>query len=307
MIKLTKAKSLILISVVTSLASAGFSISALKADRSNIPIKQPNMPEKVVSTSQNNLLNSDMSDSVLNSTIIDSEADYSQITGREVVRINQVDEPTVIPKEAPGNNVNTNIGSDRPMNETTANSNATRANSRPENNTTTAEDLTVSNSSATNEGNSVASNYPIDKSSIVAVHNQARQNVGVTPLAWSEQLATSSARYANTLATSCRLVHEPGISYGENLYYVTRSPVPKTFNSAAASRAWLAEIDDYNYANNSCVPGKMCGHYTQMVWDNSTQVGCAQSLCNRSDNDTFELIQVCRYNPPGNYVGQKPY
>ena len=28
--------------------------------------------------------------------------------------------------------------------------------------------------------------------------------------------------------------------------------------------AWWKEKDDFNLAKNSCVPGKVCGHYTQV-------------------------------------------
>ncbi|MEM6522020.1 MAG: CAP domain-containing protein, partial [Cyanobacteria bacterium P01_C01_bin.70] len=38
--------------------------------------------------------------------------------------------------------------------------------------------------------------------------------------------------------------------------------------------AWVAEKADYDYASNSCASGKVCGHYTQIVWRETTAVGC---------------------------------
>ena len=45
----------------------------------------------------------------------------------------------------------------------------------------------------------------------------------------------------------------------------------------------------------------MCGHYTQIVWKTTTEFGCAKSIC--EGNVTW----VCNYNPPSNWVGEKPY
>ena len=45
----------------------------------------------------------------------------------------------------------------------------------------------------------------------------------------------------------------------------------------------------------------MCGHYTQIVWETTQKVGCAKIQC-----DGFDLW-VCNYDPPGNWVGEKPY
>ena len=61
--------------------------------------------------------------------------------------------------------------------------------------------------------------------------------------------------------------------------------------------------NDY-VTNSSTDATKAVGHYTQIVWKNTTKVGCgiANSLTDRGG----EWV-VCRYSPPGNYVGQKPY
>jgi hypothetical protein len=72
---------------------------------------------------------------------------------------------------------------------------------------------------------------------------------------------------------------------------------------------WAAEAPNYDYATNTCAAGQVCGHYTQLVWRATTQVGCATVQCTTGSpfgggNWTFT---VCDYSPPGNYVGQRPY
>ncbi|KAJ3860063.1 CAP domain-containing protein, partial [Lentinula novae-zelandiae] len=44
------------------------------------------------------------------------------------------------------------------------------------------------------------------------------------------------------------------------------------------------------------------GHFTQVVWKSTTSVACAIATCNFLGNGTGYL--VCRYDPPGNYLGQ---
>ncbi|KAF8019719.1 hypothetical protein BT93_G0422 [Corymbia citriodora subsp. variegata] len=58
----------------------------------------------------------------------------------------------------------------------------------------------------------------------------------------------------------------------------------------------------YNYNSNSCAPGKICGHYTQVVWRNSVLLGCAKAKC-----ATGGTLVTCNYDPPGNVIGQKSY
>ncbi|VDM35801.1 unnamed protein product [Hydatigera taeniaeformis] len=63
----------------------------------------------------------------------------------------------------------------------------------------------------------------------------------------------------------------------------------------------------YHYHNHSCT-GR-CGHYTQMVWATSNQLGCAMRRCDglRSDWGNPQYLSVCQYKPDGNIRGRKPY
>ena len=110
------------------------------------------------------------------------------------------------------------------------------------------------------------------------------------------QIAAYAQNYANQRKGDCRLIHSGG-RYGENLAGSTGD-----LSGTDAVRLWVNEKADYNYNSNSCASGKVCGHLTQVVWKNTKRIGCAKVRCN--NGGTFI---ICNYDPPGNYVGQKPY
>ncbi|WP_299484555.1 CAP domain-containing protein [Acaryochloris sp. IP29b_bin.137] len=127
-------------------------------------------------------------------------------------------------------------------------------------------------------------------------HNQWRQSVGIPPLTWSDNLAKHAQEWANYLAKdNFKLYHRPNNPYGENLTWAAYQKLSPT----QVVNMWGEEVKDYNYDTNRC--SGVCGHYTQLVWENTTEVGCAQVRSGHQE------VWVCNYNPPGNYRGQKPY
>ncbi|GBG89806.1 hypothetical protein CBR_g49657 [Chara braunii] len=138
----------------------------------------------------------------------------------------------------------------------------------------------------------------------VSAHNQVRSAVGVGGLTWSDTVANSAESWATTLKQSCEMKHAQNSGYGENLYMAWSSR-SISIKPSEVVKSWASEKQYYNYASNSCAGGKVCGHYTQVVWQNTKEVGCAIVSCMRGTSNA--QIAVCRYNPPGNYRGQKPY
>ncbi|TVU28882.1 hypothetical protein EJB05_20418, partial [Eragrostis curvula] len=134
----------------------------------------------------------------------------------------------------------------------------------------------------------------------LAAHNAARQAVGLRPLAWDERLAAYARRYAAARSRDCALVHSHG-PYGENLF---RGSGGAGWRPADVVGAWVRERAMYDARSNTCRGGHgACGHYTQVVWRSTTAVGCTLVPCG-GGRSTFG---VCSYNPPGNYVGVRPY
>lgn len=151
-----------------------------------------------------------------------------------------------------------------------------------------------------------------DEAEMLAAHNQWRAKVGTPPLTYSPELAVSSQRWANHLKTEnqCRMQHsQPDGKYGENLYWASAirwSDGRREVQQVSPKKVvddWGSEIKDYNYPLNTCSQGKMCGHYTQVVWHSTKSVGCAFAVC----EDSNDQIWVCQYQTPGNWVGEKPY
>ena len=130
-------------------------------------------------------------------------------------------------------------------------------------------------------------------------HNFWRADVGVyEELEWSDEMAKLAADWAKQLKRKkCGFEHRPNNKYGENLFMGTTG----YYDAEDVVDSWAHEKADYNYEKNKCKPGKMCGHYTQIVWETTKRVGCAKIECNGYD------IWVCNYDPPGNWVGEKPY
>jgi pathogenesis-related protein 1 len=132
---------------------------------------------------------------------------------------------------------------------------------------------------------------------MLAAHNAARAKVGTPSLIWSDALAKVAQQWADTLISNGRFEHRPNPQYGENLYELRGG------NSSPAQVVsdWLGEQKDYDAAANKCKAGAVCGHFTQVVSKSSKQVGCAKA------GDSRREVWVCNYDPPGNWVGERPF
>jgi pathogenesis-related protein 1 len=127
--------------------------------------------------------------------------------------------------------------------------------------------------------------------------NAVRARVGVPPLTWSGKLARVAQEWADRLAKEGAFRHRPNSPWGQNLSDVTGTEyVPQQIVNG-----WAGEAKDFDVAANQRKEGRMCGHYTQLVWRDTKQVGCAVA---RGGN---REVWVCEYSPPGNYVGMRPY
>lgn len=147
----------------------------------------------------------------------------------------------------------------------------------------------------------------------VAAHDRWRAEVGLDGVKWSGALGTAAQTWANHLAqtNACNMRHATRDilgNTGENLYWagpVRWSDGRRELQKVSPNKvvgAWGSERDDYDSGSHRCTPGKVCGHYTQMVWKESREIGCAMAQC-----PDLSQVWVCRYSPAGNIVGRPPY
>ena len=149
-----------------------------------------------------------------------------------------------------------------------------------------------------------------DKLSALQVHNDARNEVGVAPLVWSEKLEEQALKYAKQIARTNNYKHS-NTKDGENLamfYEYEESNKVKTYIYSDtplydASMAWYEEIKDYKYSKIKRFRiGPKIGHYTQMVWKDTKEVGIASAISKNG-----KVYVVARYYPAGNYLGEYRY
>jgi pathogenesis-related protein 1 len=138
---------------------------------------------------------------------------------------------------------------------------------------------------------------------MVHAHNAWPTRAGVLSLRWAADLAAQAQNRALQLARQdCALEH--GMlpdDVGENLYRASALESDSGSRSfyavlpAHVVDAWGAESDDYSSVTGSCAPGRQCGHYTQIVWPSTEEVGCGMAVC-----PSLGQVWVCRYRPRGN-------
>ena len=102
---------------------------------------------------------------------------------------------------------------------------------------------------------------------MLTAHNAVRARVKAPPLTWSPRLAAAARAWAETLISRGRFEHNSHTGYGENLFEIQgRRATP-----SEVVGDWAAEAANYDWKANLC--HGTCGHYTQIVWRDTKEVG----------------------------------
>jgi uncharacterized protein YkwD len=130
-----------------------------------------------------------------------------------------------------------------------------------------------------------------DAQALLDAHNRVRAKHCAPALSWSPKLAQVAQQWASSLrAQGCKFGHSGG-RYGENLAAGTAG----TLDGRSVTDMWYGEIKKYSFPNGGF--SMETGHFTQVVWKQTTQLGCGMTTCRGMD------IWVCEYDPPGNVQG----
>jgi len=137
----------------------------------------------------------------------------------------------------------------------------------------------------------------------VVKHNTFRrlhQDTGC--VVFNAALTRSAQAWANEIKRPGRFAHSPwGGGYGENLYVSGHNGKDdsddwKSKIVAKAVTSWYSEIEYYNFTTHRTTDSKeQVGHFTQVVWNATTQVGIGVAVTRR------KIYVVGHYKVAGNF------
>lgn len=138
-------------------------------------------------------------------------------------------------------------------------------------------------------------NYKIFKSLALHSHNKYRAMHKAPPLTLNKNLCKFAEEWAKNLASRGVMQHRSNNKYGENIYYKWGTGNIQVSGSDAVD-SWYSEITDYRFNSPGFASGT--GHFTQVVWKGSTELGVGMAK-----NSKNQIYVVANYNPPGNFQG----
>ncbi|XP_077975959.1 uncharacterized protein LOC120341288 [Styela clava] len=125
-------------------------------------------------------------------------------------------------------------------------------------------------------------------------HNAYRKAHNTRPLKWNKQCSEKAKAWANTMAKTGNFKHSDN-KLGENI----ACAMGVDFTGEYATKMWYSEIKDYSFENHGTKNGKPVGHFTQVVWKESTEAGFGFA---KAENG---MMYACgNYTPQGNVYGQ---
>jgi len=137
-------------------------------------------------------------------------------------------------------------------------------------------------------------------------HNFLRCRHGQPPLQWDEQVARNAAQWANVdsggkYGHTNRGQKEVNGRMEDDDCYQNNPPSGENIAGGKGpfetTLAWYGEVEDYR-GGEKCAPHKMCGHFTALMWESTTLLGCAINPRGKwitGETETILKFAVCQY------------
>ncbi|CAG9559934.1 unnamed protein product [Danaus chrysippus] len=163
-----------------------------------------------------------------------------------------------------------------------------------------------------------------EKQAIVDAHNRLRQSVALgqvlsqppaanmMEMVWDDELAATAQRWSD----QCTPAHDRAsqrdvgrFPVGQNLAatWTTRPPSDQSDSEPDFMKqidAWFDEVKIYGFKPIN--GGHGTGHYSQLVWGETSHVGCGYTFY-YDPSRGYTKLYVCNYGPGGNVIGSNPY
>ncbi|XP_030025578.2 venom allergen 5 [Manduca sexta] len=163
-----------------------------------------------------------------------------------------------------------------------------------------------------------------EKQAIVDAHNRLRQSVALgqvssqppaanmMEMTWDDELAATAQRWSDQCITAHDRAAQRDVGrfpVGQNLAatWTTRPPTAPSDSEPDFQKqinAWFDEVRIYGFKPIS--GGHGTGHYSQLVWGETSHVGCGFTFY-YDPTRGYTKLYVCNYGPGGNVIGSNPY
>ncbi|KAK3706764.1 hypothetical protein QZH41_004503 [Actinostola sp. cb2023] len=126
-------------------------------------------------------------------------------------------------------------------------------------------------------------------------HNNYRGKHNVPALTWSNELAREAQVWAKNIAKKNKLMHAKDRKSGEGENIFMSSGADFDESGVNATDSWYSEVKNYDFKKGGHQPST--GHFTQVVWKSSAELGMARSKAKNGS-----VFVVARYKPGGNMM-----
>lgn len=157
--------------------------------------------------------------------------------------------------------------------------------------------------SNTNKKNTSNDNYsqPISgtdfQKSALDAHNNYRAKHHVGKLVLNQELCDIAQKYAEELARTGNFAHSGNSFHDDNMGENLFACYGMKITGKMMTDDWYNEVNQYNFNNPGYISGT--GHFTQIVWKGSKQVGFGYAQA----RDGY-YYGVANYYPAGNFIGE---